>query len=133
RENTNDWALSAASKLINVCLSPEQRIEYDLSADLPCWCQDKSFPALEVWEDDYLTRHPELDQTDDDWNWPKDEPKPNPFTHERDDGWTCPAKGTGYSAPWNDYPDLKALTAAEILGPAEAAYKRLEELGVSAE
>ncbi|MDA8708650.1 hypothetical protein N9M10_04675 [Hellea sp.] len=44
-----------------------------------------------------------------------------------------PPAGEGYSAPWNDYPDLKALTAAEILGRAGDAYKRLEELGISTE
>lgn len=91
----------------------------NLPADPPCWCQEKKYPPIAVWESDYLDRHPEQALSN-------KIPKPNPFTHKRDDGWICPKKGIGYSAPWNEFPAASCLDAKELLGPADEAIEKLQ-------
>ena len=123
------WMFAAGAKAVPRCLTPDERKSHKLPADPPCWCQEKSYPSLAVWEDDYLARHPELLSVD--GKPPEGTEKPNPFTHVRGDMWTCPAAGTGYSAPWTEFKDLNALSARELLGPANRAYEKLETLGIN--
>jgi len=115
---------SMAAKVVAYCLTPDERKAHNLTPDPPCWCQEKSYPPMKVWEKDYSSRNQGLIEKD----MTKSSVKPNPFTHERSDGWTCPLKGTGSSAPWNEHEDIKALTSWEILGSAEEGYSRLNDL-----
>ena len=126
---------AAAAKVMSRCLSPQERIEFDLQPDPPCWCQEKSQPTIESWAWDYLERNLDIKSKYSPIN-PNEltesrleaDDVPNPFTRPRSDGWTCPPAGEGYSAPWNEFEDLRNLTPAEILGPADVAIAKLEEL-----
>ena len=108
---SSDRVFAMSAKVLTSCLDPKTRKNLNLPPDPPCWCQEKSYPPLAVWENDYLNRYPEKASS-------SKKTKPNPFTHKRDDGWSCPAKGVGYSAPWLEYPELSCLSASEILGSA---------------
>jgi len=115
--------------LSTFCLSPEKRIELKLSSDPPCWCQHKSYPSLRTWSKDYISRHPRLGSWENNWKSKFDngEATPNPFTHIREDNWTCHEDSQKpINAPWNDYPDLKCLTKADVLGPAKTAIEKLK-------
>lgn len=59
------------AKVVGYCLKPQIRNEYGLAADPSCWCQEKNYPSMSVWEDDYLTRNPELNKSEADGNWPR--------------------------------------------------------------
>ena len=115
--------------LSTVCLSPEKREELKLSNDPPCWCQHKSYPSLRTWSEDYINRHPRLGSWENEWKRKFDngEPTPNPFTHIREDNWTCPVDSQKpIKAPWNNFPDLKCLTKADVLGPSKKTLEKLK-------
>ncbi len=129
-------SFSALAKVSSVCLTPRQRTEMNLSADPPCWCQEKKTPTRLTWAEDYYLRgritdkqlkaygfDPKLGNILE--TWPEDTPRPTSFTHPRDDGWVCPPANEGYSAPWLRYPDLSCLDTSDILGPADTAIDKL--------
>lgn len=121
-----NWVFAAGAKSVLRCLTPQERKTYELPADPPCWCQEKSYPSMSVWEDDYLSRRPDLMPKS--GKWPDNTPKPNPFTHIRDDGWMCPAADSAYSAPWLEFSDLNKLSTRDILGPANLAFEKLKTM-----
>ena len=133
RRSDNEFSLqakyvfAAGAKVIPYCMNPSTRKKNYLTGSPPCWCQEKVYPTMEMWEDDFILRNPELDLSDENGKWPNGVSKPNPFLNIREDGWTCPPKGEGYSAPWNDFEDLKTLSSWEILGPANSVAALVEK------
>jgi hypothetical protein len=44
-----DSVFRAASEHAKRCLTPEQRAQYRLEPDPPCWCAEKAYPSAEKW------------------------------------------------------------------------------------
>ena len=123
----NRWLYSAGAKLLARCLTPSERIELELPPNPPCYCQEKQYPDLKMWSDNFRNQDDSVSLNE--THPKKDEILINPFTEQRTDGWTCPPAGTGHSAPWNDFEDLSLLSAWDILGPADLAMEKLKDKG----
>ena len=110
--NHRDWVFAAGAKILPRCLSPEERQAYNLPPDPPCWCQEKKYPTEDIWEEDYKKRRENTSRKKS--KLLRNNSDESPFTAVRNDGWTCPKTGMGYSAPWNEFSDLKNLKKSDL-------------------